>query len=511
VCEPKIPRRRVLAAGAAVGVGSIAAAVGIPLLRGEGDPAKVALPRAEPLRIDHVTVIDPLDGSRQEDVSVVVDGGRVTAVGRDLPASPAGSVVDGAGRFVVPGYVNMHTHVLQVDRPEAHLATMLAEGVTGMRQMAGSAQLLRYRAQGRLPLTEYAPALLAVPGDLLLPFRAGSAEQAREEVRRQRDQGADFIKTVLFDREVFLAAVDEAHAVGLPTAGHLPAQVTPEEAAAAGFSCLEHFGTGTPVWISCSTDRDALLGRDDTRLPVPNWVLGLPFVEKIVMGQMRKRLVNPAAFDDPETVALLRRALDTFDENRATELAGTWVGSGTWQVPTLVRLRTQFLADDPRYRQDPAHRLMTPQESEDWHEVLGTFTALPAQMKETYRLAYATTLRLTKICHDAGVRILTGTDSSGATPGQSMRLEFQEMAAAGLSALDLLRAATTAPAEFLGRTSRAGRVAVGMDADFLLLGADPVRDVANLSDVTAVVRAGHHLTREQITTRINTRLAGKES
>ncbi|MFI5936360.1 amidohydrolase family protein [Actinoplanes sp. NPDC051494] len=490
-------RRRFLVLG---GGALVAAAVGFPAtraLRG-GDPARVPFPAAPPLRVDDVTVVDPADGSRHPHRSIVVREGRITAVtGPDVHTDVA-HVVDGAGRFAVPGYNNMHVHTMQGTRTRAHLATMLAEGVTGIRQMAASKDLLRYRAEGRLPLTEYAPALLAMPGALLSPFTAGSADDARAQVTRQKEQGADFIKIVVYDRESFLAAVDQAHREGLPTAGHLPPEVSVAEASRLGYSCVEHLGTGSNIWISCSTERDTLWGREKPALPVPSWVLDLPFVEKVSAGRTNKMLINPAAFAAEPAVALLRQALDTFDEARARELARTLAANRTWQTPTLVRLRTQYLADAPEYRRDPGLSLMSCEERADRREVLDTFEKLPATTRETYRKAYETCVRMVGICHAAGAPMMTGTDGQGDTPGQTMRLEFAQWAAAGIEPLDILRAATTGPAAYLGRSGRTGRIAVGADADFLLLDADPLAEVANLSAVSAVIRAGHHLTRDRI-------------
>ncbi|MEV6705240.1 amidohydrolase family protein [Micromonospora wenchangensis] len=496
--QPRRTRRRFLAMG---GGAIMAAAVGVPVTRAltKRDPDRVVFPPAPPIRIDNVTVIDPIDGSRRPRQSVLVRDGRITAVTNSAAATTADvRAVDGAGRFVVPGYNNMHVHTLQGADARSYLATMLAEGVTGMRQMAASDDLLRYRAESRLPLTEYAPALLAMPGALISPFNAGSADDARTEVKRQKEQGADFIKIVVYDREPFLAALEQAREEGLVTAGHLPPDVSVTEASKLGYRSIEHFGTGSNIWINCSTQYDTLWGREQAALPIPQWVLGLPLADEVMAGQQNKRLINPAAFAKEEAVALLGQALDTFDEAKARELARTFVANGTWQTPTLVRLRTQYLADAPEYRQDPGFALMSSDERAERQDVLKTFDGLPATTHDIYRKAYELCKRMVGIFHDATVPMMTGTDGQGATPGQTMRLEFGEWAAAGIPPLDILRAATTGPAAYLGRSDRMGRIAAGMDADFLLLDADPLTDAANLSSVSAVIRAGHHLTRDQI-------------
>lgn len=498
------PSRRTLLRTAgigAVGVG-LGAAAG-PAWRAvtsSAEPARVPFPPADELRVDGVTVVDPLDGSATEGRSVLLRGGRVVTVGAvgEVTSSPGATVLDGDGRWAVPGYTNMHSHALQAEHPELLLATMLAEGTTGFRQMLGTDDMLRYRAEDRLPLTPHAPALLSMPGRLVLPFTAGSPQEARDEVARQWDRGADFIKMVMVERETFFAAVDAAHERGMRIAGHLPPSVGVAEAAEAGFDCIEHLGTGNAVFIACATDEDDLWAQQDKTMPIPGWVTGLPFVDKLFSAMTDKQLINPAAFGDPAGVALLQRALDGFDEDKARALARTLVAHGTWQSPTLVRLRTQYLADSPEYASDPWLRRMSAGARADYEDVLATFRALPAEMRATYREAYARSADVVRIMHAEGVPVVAATDGQGRVPGQWLQLELQELAAAGLSPLEVLRSATVAPARYLGRSDRSGRLVPGADADLLLLDADPLADAAHLGSISVVVRGGHPFTADEL-------------
>jgi Amidohydrolase family len=457
------------------------------------------------LRIDHVSVVDPRDGSTAGDRTVVVRRGVIDAVRPSADARDEDlRVVDGAGRYVVPGYNNMHTHVLQqADRAALFMATMLLEGTTGMRQMAGSPQLLRRRAQGSLGLTRYTPRLLAMPGALLLPFSAPSAAKARRQIAAQAAQGADFIKLIQVDRDVFFASVGAAHENGLRIGGHLPAAITPAEASDAGYDSLEHLGTGTSVWIETSTQRAALREDDPGSWPIPAWVTGLPFAEQLFSSKLvtkitERALLNPALTHSPATVAVMRRALDSYDEKAARTLAATFARNATWQTPTLVRLRTQYRADAPEYDGHPWLAMLSGQARRDFAAMRQKFLALPETTRQTYHDYYAHALRFAGTLHQAGVPLMTGTDGPGGNPGQDLAAEFRELSAAGLPPLAILRAATSAPARYLGREQRMGAVATGMDADFLLLDADPLGHVDNLSRISAVVRDGHFLPRPEI-------------
>lgn len=467
-------------------------------------PPRTVFGQAEPVRIDNVTIVDPLDGSRAPGMSILVEAGRVAAVlpVGSVPAEASSRVIDGAGRFAVPGYNNMHTHALQAENPPLALATMLAEGVTGMRQMEGSEQMLRDRAEQRLPLTPHAPGLLEMPGALVLPFNAGTVEQVRQEIDRQWDQGADFIKMIMTDRDVFFEAVTAAHDRGLRIAGHLPPSIGIAEASAAGFDCVEHLGTSTNVWIACSRETEALWDEQDTALPVPRWVAALPGAGNVFTALMKDRLTGPATYTSAGVVDLLTRALDTYAEDRARDLAAGFVENGTWQSPTLVGTRSKYVADATEYRTDPWLEMMSTSEREKHTAAVEGFRALPDETLATFHGFYRRTLQTVGIWHDAVVPILAGTDGAGRGVASSMQREFQELAAAGLSPLDVLRSATTAPARYLHRTDRMGRIAQGTDADLLLLEADPLDSVDNLASIWLVVRGGHSFTATELDDRV---------
>jgi imidazolonepropionase-like amidohydrolase len=477
----------------AVGVGVATRA------RTRSHPPRVVFPHPEPTRIDDVTIVDPRDGSKMPGMSVLMRNGSISAV------TPVGTValdeglrvVDGAGRYAVPGYNNMHTHALQAERPALMMVTMLAEGVTGMRQMMGTGDLLRYREENRLPLTPHAPQLLSMPGDLLLPFNCGSVNEVVEEISRQQDQGADFIKLILVGREVFFAAVEAAHDRGMKIAGHLPPSVGIAEASAVGFDSIEHLGTGANVWIACSSDA-GITGKHDLRPPMLSLLAHLPFAYRIFTKVMQKRLINPAAYVKSDDVTALQQALDTYDHNKARELARTLAANRTWQTPTLVRLRTQYLADAPEYQDDPWLAMMSKRDRSEYLKVLARFRRLPDGVRATYRKAYALSLTMVGLWHQHGVPMMTGTDGQGRAPGQSLQLEFQEMSTAGLAPLDILRATTIAPAHYLDRIDQMGLIAPGMDANFLLLESDPLAAVQNLAAISVVVRAGHTFTTDEL-------------
>ena len=442
------------------------------------------------------TVVDPRDGSMIENATVVMEGGHIVSVG--AAAGPGATRIDATGKYIVPGYNDMHSHVMEHDDPSGSLALMLAEGITGFRQMSGSPDRLLERRNGTLPIGADAPAALEMPGLVLTPLNAASSDVAIAEIRRQKDQGADFIKVASASAPVFVDAIKEAGRAGIPILGHLQDGVDPAAAVKAGFRSIEHLGPGTTVWIACSAIEDEL-----KRSAVPARIrtppLNLPFVRSLIAWRLQTMLINPAAFAPPAYAPTLQRAIDTFDENKFQALAACFVAQETWHVPTLVRLRTQQLADAPEYQNHPSLQYMPEKGIKKWRGVVNKFRKLPASTRKTFADAYPRQLRLTKLLADSGVRMMTGTDGGWLPiPGMSLREEFIELGKAGLSPLKILEMATINAAEYLRRTDTMGTVEPGRNADLVLLDANPLEAVENLYAIGGVVRAGTYHSRQDL-------------
>ena len=430
-----------------------------------------------------VTVIDTHNGSLAPDMDLRVEGNRIVSITPSAPTkdSTGATIVDARGKFIVPGYLDMHAHPLNQKLPSGPLELMLANGITGFRQMGGSLQLLAQRRAGTLPIPEDAPALLAMPGDLLLPINAGSTEAAVATVREGYANGADFVKVGLVSPSVFFAAQEEANRLGTPIVGHLPASIDVVAASHGGIKSIEHLGPGVPILIACSTDEAALREAQAKRplFPAPSSNL----------------VINPLAKSDPADAEILRRAGNTFNEEKARALAMIFVTDGTWQCPTLIRIRTQQFADAPEYQNDPNLRYVAPSTVKEWHEVTQTFLKLSSEMRDTFHRNYTLRLRLVKLFDEAGVKMIAGSDVSGAAwevPGFSLHQEFDELAKAGLSPLRVLQMTTLNGAEFLGTSATMGSVEEGKNADLVLLDANPIESVENMHAIFGVVRAGRY-------------------
>jgi imidazolonepropionase-like amidohydrolase len=114
-------------------------------------------------------------------------------------------------------------------------------------------------------------------------------------------------------------------------------------------------------------------------------------------------------------------------------------------------------------------------------------------------LAYPRQLALAKLFSDAGVRMMTGSDGGSLFgPGLTLQQEFRELASAGISPLKILQMTTINVAEYLGRSARMGTVETGRDANLVILDANPLESVDNLSKIAGVVRSGVHYSKQEI-------------
>lgn len=457
---------------------------------------------AEPmLLIRGTTVVDVRDGSAQADQEVLIEGDRIVSVSpKTNTERPSARVVEASGTYLVPGFCDMHAHPLNVKNPAASLDLMLAHGVTGFRQMNGSAQMLRDRAAGRL-MSSDAPRLLALPGLVLSPFNAGSAAAAVATVGEQHTLGADFIKTALVTREVFYTAQAEAGRLGIPIAGHLPNGVDVARASGQGIRSVEHLGPGGCILACCSTEQDAIQAAAAARPQVKMPSVRLPFMETLLDRVIARLVINPVNMTRQPDVDILDRAATTFDQDAAAKLAERFVRDGTWQVPTLIRSRTNYTCDDPAFGTDPNLRYISAATLRGWTKATAKFSRFPEASRQTFRLVYATMLRLTKLLDEAGVKMLAGSDAGGAAwevPGAALHQEFDELAKAGLAPLRILQMTTWNAAEFLDATDVMGSVSAGKHADLVLLDADPVASADHLHRIAGVVRGGRYYARNDL-------------
>ena len=439
----------------------------------------------------NANVVNTRDGSVTPGMSIVIDGGKIQQiipVGTNVTVSGSGQGVDASGKYVVPGYLDMHTHVFDGDQQSAYWPLMIANGITGVREMTGSSDLVKRaqqhnadRAAGNLD----APEVLLIPGDLFrgLPPASTTAGPAIQAVQQQKAYGAGFVKIINTNREATLAILGEAKKQGLDVAGHLTPAVSARESSDLGWKAVEHFGAGLGVLLDCANEEDsvrAAILRGDGGVTPP-----LP----------------PSWSFTAQTAPFFQRVFDSYNAGKCLALAQTFAKNGTWHVPTLIRLRTQAFVDATSYRTDPNLKYVSPATRAVWEAAAVRFTTtIPAPASATFKQYFGLVQTLPKLMKQNGIKMLTGSDISSSlsnwvVPGFSLHQEFSLLSDNGLSPLDILQMTTLNGAEFLNRQSTMGTVDVGKNADLVLLDANPITDAANLDKISGVLLKGKYFSK----------------
>jgi hypothetical protein len=449
--------------------------------------------QAPTLVVTHVTVISPSDGSSHADTTVLIAKDRIVEVGPSAKIKAPGGirVVNGSGKFLIPGLWDMHVHT---DSAERDFPMFVANGVLGVRNMAGIAKgVFRWReetASGKIVGPQIAAAGPLIDGpepahpEHAIPVR--NAAEGTQAVLSLKAMGADFVK--VYDgvpRDAYFAIAKESKEVGLPFVGHVPGSVRVVEASNAGQHSLEHGA----YLAGGSTYEDEAIKQEAS---------GPDVMEEA------QRTGNFSLI--PEEIAKKGNVLlDHLSRERLAELYRTFVKNGTYLTPTLVVQRARVFVDEISKQRDPRARYITAAEREAWKPENDVFSKYRTPAYIAYQKRnYEETLKGIRLAQQLGVQLLAGTDvvAPYTYPGFSLHDELALMVDAGLTPLQALRTATVNPAHFFGFNNM-GEIAPGMNANLVLLDADPLLDIANTKRILAVILRGKVYKRNQLDDLLN--------
>ena len=407
--------------------------------------------------IVHATVIDGAAPAPRVDQTVVVRGTRIERVGPSSATTiPAGArVIDARGKFVVPGFWDMHVHTgIAGGRPL--LALYVANGVTGVRDMAGDWDTLRTWRSEIARGTLVGPRIIASGpylegGDVPIPhLLARNATEARAGVDSLIALGVDFIKVhSQLNAESYFAIARRARERGVVFAGHVPRVVGAAAASDSGQKSIEHMLT-IPVPCSAS-DSIALAPR---------------FTVQSALGRCVTEDLSP--------------------------LYAKLVKNGTYVTPTFTAM-VEVASWPSRYVPGDTLAHYLPQAVRDYvAQIFPMPDSIPPNADSVGRALLAKRLEQAETMRRAGVRVLTGTDAPlrNSPPGFGLLEEMTLLARGGMSPMNVLRAATIDPARYLGMLESAGTVAPGKLADLVVLDANPLADIGNVRRIAAVIANG---------------------
>ena len=440
-----------------------------------------------PLVFTHVTVIDATGAPAQPNMTVVISGNHITALGKasEVTTPRNARVMDANNKFMIPGLWDMHTHAFIRSRKSFPLYVMylfIANGVTGVRDMGSTevrddfgdfpyAQDLQWRQAieaGALigPRLNLSLTILNGPHVQGYPRTwaiVADAARAREEVLFLKKLGADHIKVYdQLSRDAYYAIADEAKKQGLLFSGHVPISISGSEASDAGQASLEHdYG----VLFGCSSKESEFMAEEEK-----------------LYGAGVGRLRGILPLED------VKALVDSYSGEKAASLFAKFVKNGTFVTPTLVRASVDRVPEsDPRVVKyfSPALR-----------EFAYPSSAKPpeSQVLEAQKLMYQYHVRVVGAMQRAGVKMLAGTDNSFF--GSGVHDELEQLVKAGLTPMEALQTATRNPAEYLNKLGSMGTVEKGKLADLVLLDANPLESIGNARKISAVVANGRFLDRK---------------
>lgn len=392
------------------------------------DPATPAAPQDVLVRDGRIVDISPMKRGRRVRDTLVIDAG---------------------GKFLMPGLVEMHAHMPALEAPQLQpvLDLFLAHGVTTVRGVIGEPGQLLLR--GQLADGKRRGPRLHTAGPSLNGNSVVDADTAVALVEAQKRAGYDLVKLHPgLDRARFDAIASTARRVGLPIAGHVSESVGLLPALAAG-GTIEHM--------------------DD-------------YVRALVPADRPERTASPGFFGVEVALAA--------DEAGIPALVAMTRNAGAFVVPTetlMVHLLGDDDADALLARSEMAY---VPVETRaQWRKVREDLRAQVGADKASGFLALRRVLIRELYAQD---RVILGSDAPQLfnVPGASLHREMQLMVDAGVASATVLRSGTQAPARWLGVGERRGRVAVGGDADLVLLDADPLADIANARRIAGVMVGG---------------------
>ncbi len=450
-----------------IGLASLLVVAGLTASPSESQPR----PAPGTLVLEGATIIDGTGADPIQDSVVVISDGRIQFIGNRMAYEPPddATTIDVRGKWLTPGLSDMHVHIFG-DAPQTQeiLNRLLAFGITTMRIAAApetdngeGGVITREQIQaGALtgPNVFSAGPMLDASKSWDWAVVVETADDVRDEVRRQAAAGVDFIKLYVgLGPDLIRAAIDEADIVGLETIGHLGA-TSWAQAAELGIDHLVHSGLSGPTWeLSTSDDFD-----ESGAFPSSSMLAELDFA-------------SPAA------VALAQLLAD----------------KGVTVEPDLVLTEAIYWSGDPELLAERLEPEIGPAWlTANWIGNRQAFGPRPDDAgREILQATFESNLGFVRLLHDSGVRLLVGTDlmNPWMTPGVSVHRELELLSQAGIPAIDVLTIATRNAAAAVDRLDDFGTLEAGKRADVVVLAADPLADIRNTRAIDWVIKDGHVL------------------
>ncbi len=407
------------------------------------------VPTARRLTVLNARIFDPRTATISAPTTINVEGNRIASIGVDQERNAA-DILDAAGKVVLPGLWDMHTHSDAIDG-----LLHIAAGVTSIRDLGNDSDLIvgikeKIDSGQAIGPRIVLAGLVDGPGPFKGPTNilADNEEEARKAIDFFASRGYEGLKIYSSIKPELVPMMTRyAREKGLRVSGHIPAGMRATEAIDAGYDEIQHANmlflnfmpdvkdTRTPQRFTAVGERGADLDLQSEEVRA--------FIAKL---RDRKIVVDP-------TVAVF--------EGMFTARAGML-------SPSFAMVAERFPPQVRRYF------------------LTGGLPVTEAN-DQRYRDSYRRMLDFVGELHKAGVTIVAGTDGLA---GFTLHRELELYVQAGIPPVDVLRMATLTPAEILKRDKDLGTIEAGKLADFILVDGDPTQNISDIRKVVRVVKDG---------------------
>ncbi len=416
-----------------------------------------------PLLIENVSVINVRDGSITENQYVAIDSGIIVSITDKAGVMHSSkNVIDGTGKFLMPGLAEMHAHIPTETtwggKVKNTLFLYVSQGVTTIRGMQGNELHLELRSKAEQQ--EIISPRIYTSSPPLNGSTVKTIEEADEKVRKYAADGYDLLKILPgIKLEVFDQIVKTAKEVGIPFAGHVPADVGVRHAIESGFASIDHMDgylTGLAPESVTSTTESGFFGYNYT--------------------------------NDADTSLIDELVTMTRDNN-------------VWVVPTQTLFTRWFSPGDPNeYAAQPEMKYMPEDIIENWvaskKRMIESENFNETQWRKYIDIREKFLLEL----HRNGKGLILGSDAPQVfnVPGFSIHHELGDMLDVGLTPLEAIQTGTINAAKYFDREGQFGEVIENASADLILVNTNPLEDLSTIKNHAGVLVRGRWLSPEEI-------------
>lgn len=429
-------------------------------------------PVTGPVAIKNVNVLTPNSEAFIAEQTVIIEDGVIKKIGDSLEISTQLTVIDGSGKYLIPGLIDSHVHLFYSPND---LLLYIANGVTEIREMIGNEERLALKKQienGRIgPQMWVASPPLGTANDLMSYFiswtreatNVSTAEKAAQAVQNFAEQGYDGVKIYShLNRQSYLAANKKAQELGLPVFGHIPWEVSLAD-----------------VWENGQSE--------------------IAHLEEL-MKPLRKKIGYPQKSGVSEFLDYVKqRSQGIADTLIANDIAVT---STLWLVESFVRQKFELdkvltkielpyvnagMVEGVKFRDNGFGWLP---ETNLYRLPKGLTEEQKAGEKEFWETYAKACQILATTFSKKGVKLMAGTDANvpPTVPGFSFHDELLSLQKVGMTNAQILQAATTIPANFM--KSKSGKIQVGYHANLVLLNKNPLINIQHTQTINTVFSNG---------------------